>query len=112
MTPGDICLVHFPFTDGSATKLRPVLVVSAAQFNQGQDVVVLPISSRPGSDDPFTVFVGPQRYQSAGLKAPSSIKYSKPMTIAKVVVKRRLGKLPSDLLGEVLKKLGTVFSVA
>ena len=33
MKIGEIWLVNFPFTDGSSTKLRPVLLVSADKFH-------------------------------------------------------------------------------
>jgi len=39
---GKIVLVHFPFTDLSATKLRPALVIHESD----EDVVVAFISSR------------------------------------------------------------------
>ena len=41
MNQGDICLVTFPFTDGTGAKLRPVLVVSTDAFNDGADIVVV-----------------------------------------------------------------------
>jgi hypothetical protein len=40
MICGDILLARYPFTDGSASKLRPVLVVSSDQYNVGDDLVV------------------------------------------------------------------------
>lgn len=43
MRLGELWLVNFPFTDGSSTKLRPVLLVSSDKFNVGGDVVVVPI---------------------------------------------------------------------
>ncbi|MGH7140531.1 MAG: type II toxin-antitoxin system PemK/MazF family toxin, partial [Pirellulales bacterium] len=53
MRLGEIWLVNFPFTDGSSTKLRPVLLVSADKFNVDGDAVVLPISSQVFAGDPF-----------------------------------------------------------
>ena len=48
---GDIVLVPFPFTDLSATKKRPALVVSPDKFNEhAQDVVLVAITSQPSDD--------------------------------------------------------------
>ena len=49
---GDIVLVSFPFTDLSAAKKRPALIVSPNSFNARQDDLVLadhrqPLARRP-----------------------------------------------------------------
>jgi mRNA-degrading endonuclease toxin of MazEF toxin-antitoxin module len=112
MNRGDICLAWFPFTDSSGAKLRPVLVVSNAAQNQGDDIVVLPISSVPDKNDKNCVFIDKswQHFAATGLRTSSSVKTSKPMTIAKVVVTRRLGNLHIDLLQLVTAKLIAVLS--
>src|SRR6266849_5480535 len=46
---GDLVLVQFPFTDLSAQKLRPALIVGRVT---GDDVIVAFISSRISSSDP------------------------------------------------------------
>ena len=106
---GDVCLAHFPFTDASAAKLRPVLVVSGDKFNNGADIVVLPISSRPEQNDPYAVYIGQPEYQQAGLRRDSSVKWAKPATIAKSVVRRRLGTMPQALLDETCEQLVGLF---
>jgi mRNA-degrading endonuclease toxin of MazEF toxin-antitoxin module len=112
MTRGDICLARFPFPDASGAKLRPVLVISNTVHNQGDDVVVLPISSVPDRNDKNCVFIDNswQHFAATGLRTASSVKTSKPMTIAKVVVARRLGKLHVELLQPVTAKLVAVLS--
>ena len=109
MTRGDICLVSFPFTDGSAAKVRPVLIISADRFNRGGDVVVLPISSSPEPGDEFSVYIPDPDFKAAGLRFPSAIKWNKPATIAKSVVRRRLGALQDNYLSQTTEKLKTVF---
>ena len=50
--PGDIVLVRFPFTDLSAAKQRPALVISPDAYAvRHGDVVVLALTSRPQPDD-------------------------------------------------------------
>jgi len=45
---GDVVLVYFPFTDTSATKKRPALVVSPPEFSKVYgDIVIIAITSVP-----------------------------------------------------------------
>ncbi len=112
MKCGEILLARYPFTDGSAVKLRPVLVVSSDKFNAGNDVVVLPISSQPDSSDRFSYYIDlslPQ-FAGTGLRHSSAVKWTKPLAISSAVIQRRLGRLDSKCLEEVRAKLRSVFS--
>ena len=112
MNQGDIFLAHFPFTDGTSAKLRPVLVISSNRFNGSEDVVVLPISSKPTSSDPFAIFIDELNpdFKDTGLKTSSSIKWTKPMTISKSVIRRHLGCLPKVLLDNTLAQMQNLFN--
>jgi mRNA interferase MazF len=48
---GDIVLVSFPFSDLSANKLRPAIVVSNAVVNKTSDVILAAITSTPRNDE-------------------------------------------------------------
>lgn len=111
MKCGDVCLAHYPFTDTSGTKLRPVVVVSAAKFNAGDDLVVLPINSKPEPDDEFSVFIGKEspHFPATGLRYESAVKWTKPLSISKSVLARRLGYLPEPLLTETRDRLRSMF---
>ncbi len=62
--PGDVVLVRFPFTDLAATKKRPAVVVSSAEFSQRHgDVVVMALTSRPQPEDALPV----EDWKAAGL---------------------------------------------
>jgi mRNA interferase MazF len=108
MIRGEIVLVNYPFTDGSGSKMRPVLVVSVDQFNGGRDIIVTPISSSVSVSDPSAVLVNAPHFSIAGLKTASSIKWTKLLTIEKSIVARKLGSLPHSLLDEVTKKIVSV----
>ena len=44
---GDIVLVPFPFTDQSATKRRPAVVVSTERYNQERpDLIIMAVTSQ------------------------------------------------------------------
>lgn len=113
MKCGDICLVQYPFSEGTAAKLRPVVVVSADAFNRGEDVVVLPISSSIARADPFAVAIlqGTPEFRQSGLKFPSSVKCTKPLTISKRRLLRFLGTLAPALMTSVRAILAKLFAI-
>jgi mRNA interferase MazF len=87
--PGDIVLVRFPFTDLSANKKRPALVLSMPRFTARQgDVVVLAMTSQPQREAKLKL----SRWKLAGLPKPT---WLKPVigTLAATIVIRRLGRL-------------------
>jgi len=87
----DIILVPFPFTDLSAFKRRPALVVSPNEYNQGVDMVIAFITSKmdvmtsPG-DCPI------RDWEKANLPKPSLIR-RKFATIDQTIVVKKLGRL-------------------
>jgi mRNA interferase MazF len=89
---GDVVLVPFPFTDQSAAKKRPAVVVSSAAYNRSRlDVVLIAITSQIRHPLNFgEILVGDWR--KAGLLAPSIIKPLL-MTLEKGLVLKRLGHL-------------------
>jgi len=91
--PGDVVLVRFPFTDLSAAKQRPALVVSPAEYAARHgDVVVLALTSRPQPDDATAI----DCWREAGVPKPTWIK---PLiaTLAATMLTQSLGRLkPAD----------------
>ena len=47
---GDIVLVPFPFTDQSATNIRPALIISNSIVNDTSDVIIVMITSQNKND--------------------------------------------------------------
>ncbi|WP_319525366.1 type II toxin-antitoxin system PemK/MazF family toxin [uncultured Desulfosarcina sp.] len=89
---GDIVLVPFPFTNQSAIKKRPAVIISSNEYNHNRpDIVLMAVTSQMRSAD----FYGDQpvkQWQQAGLLKPSVIK---PIctTIEKRLVLKTLGRL-------------------
>lgn len=112
MNSGEILLLNYPFTDASGSKLRPALVVSAARFNSGEDIVVVPISSQPQRDltHAFPIADTATWFRSTGLRRSSFIKWTKPFTISKRLAARRLGALPAEILTRIHQNLRELFS--
>jgi mRNA interferase MazF len=69
---GEVILVPFPYTDFSATKQRPAVVMSCAAHNATHpDVILAPVTSRmSGTSDEVAI----TDWHAAGLIKPSSIK--------------------------------------
>ncbi len=95
---GDVVLVPMPFTDLSATKKRPAVVISSDAYHRSRpDVMVMAITSQvfgPPSFGETTVI----RWKLAGLLKPSLIK---PViaTLEGGLILRKLGRLaPPDRL--------------
>lgn len=112
MNQGDIYLAHFPYTDGTSAKLRPILIISSNRFNGSEDVVVLPISSRPASNDPYSINIVElsSDFKETGLKISSAIKWTKPMRISKSVIRRYPGRLSTVYLDSTLAQMQNLFN--
>ena len=111
MKPRAIWLADFSKTETGDKKIRPVLIVSAEQFNSGADVVILPITGSADVSDPFVIRVTTAEYMATGLKDPaSSIKWTKPHALPKSLLKRKLGMLSPTTFDSVRKKLKSVFT--
>ena len=96
---GKIVLVPFPFTDLTAAKLRPALVIYEAE----KDAVVAFISSKiPGrlQDSDFLVSMDHPSFLSTGLKVTSVIKFDKIATISKDLIEGEIGEITRDLADE------------
>ena len=71
---GDVVLVPFPFTDQTATKKRPAVVVSSAAYNLNRlDIILMAVTSQMLSP-PYFGEVVIARWQQAGLIKPSLVK--------------------------------------
>jgi len=107
MNQGDVFLAMYPFTDQTTQKLRPVVVISRSEFNQQDDVVVLPISSSPSSatrKDVVAVDESHPDFAATGLHHTSFVKWTKPLPLHKRVFARRMGILPDDIMSDVCKR--------
>ena len=109
--PGRLLLVTYPFSDQTAAKQRPVLVVSGLDYNHGEDVVVVPVSSRVVPDDRFGIPImsTEQYFPQTRLRMSSSIKWTKPMVISQKVVSRKLGTIPLEILKDVQEHVRMLF---
>jgi mRNA interferase MazF len=104
---GDLVLVPFPFTDQSATKRRPAVVVSSEAYHRERpDLVILAVTSlvRPVAG---VGEVAIAKWKEAGLLRASVLK---PVlaTIERGLVLRTLGRLADEDRTALRKVLGEI----
>lgn len=104
---GDVVLLDLPFTDGTARKKRPALIVANASFLiRTLDLIVCAVTSQQRADRlPGSTTV--EQWGEAGLLKPSVVKASI-HTVDRALVSRRLGRLTSHDLGRVDESLRSV----
>jgi len=84
--PGEFWLAEIPFTDGSASKKRPILVL----WLDGSDAVVSAVTSasvRSKTD------VQLKEWQKGGLRYPSVVRLSRLDCLEQTLLKFRLGAI-------------------
>ena len=105
--PLDVVVVPFPFTDRRATRRRPALVVSSADFNRTHEQSILAMITSAGSDWPSDVAI--QGWRQAGLNVSCKVRF-KLFTLDDALIVRKLGTL-SKQDGEAVKRaLGNVLA--
>jgi mRNA interferase MazF len=99
---GDVVLVPFPFTDLSATRVRPAVVVSSEEYGaDSSDLIVAMVTSQPqtGATDCRL-----QDWQEAGLIYPSWVR-SKLATLEHSLIQFSPGRLSHRDVGAVERRL-------
>lgn len=107
---GDVLLVPFPFSDLSATKVKPAVVLSGASYHRSEpDLILAAITSRLGAaTGPFDYAF--RDWQAAGLRYPSALK---PVlfTLAPSRVLHHVGALTSPDLAQVGQRIARVLEL-
>ncbi|MGD0838826.1 MAG: type II toxin-antitoxin system PemK/MazF family toxin [Polyangia bacterium] len=104
---GDVIVVPFPFTNHTATKKRPAVVVSSEAYQRERpDIILMAITSqvRP---TPTIGEATVAHWQAAGLLKPSVIKPLLATVEANLII-RQLGKLHTDDQATLRQMLGTI----
>jgi len=107
MTPKqrDIVLIPVPFTDLTATKKRPVLVLSKTAHNRrAEDVMVAAITSNLTAGG-FGVTIAGADLEEGSLPADSLVRADKIYTLSKKIILKRYGRLKDATFQKVLAAL-------
>jgi len=107
---GDVILVPFPFTDLSAQRVRPALIVGRVT---GLDVIVAFITSRlhMGNAPATYIFQRNPEFEATGLRVASAVRLDKLATIPRQLIVRRLGRIGSQTSAAVTETLRYVFGI-
>ncbi len=104
MIKHSIVLVPFPFDEFSATKVRPALCLTSEIGGFGHVIIAFISSNVPEQklESDVEINVGTPECSGTGLSADSVIRLHKIVTIPKYLIKRRLGRLNTEL-GELVR---------
>ncbi len=98
---GDVVVAPFPFSDLSATKKRPALVVATLK---GNDVILCQITSQTVQDS-YAVALNDSDFANGNLRQPSNIRPNRLFTAEANSILYRVGSINATKMQEVLEKL-------
>jgi mRNA interferase MazF len=98
---GDVVVAPFPFSDLSATKKRPALVVATLTSN---DIILCQITSQAVRDS-YAVPLSDHDFSSGGLRQASNIRPNRLFTAETSIILYRAGTISTAKLQEVRTKL-------
>ncbi len=103
---GDIVVIPFPFSDLSASKKRPALVVANLT---GDDVILSQITSA-AKNDQYSILLAKNDFNAGNLKVESRIRPNRPFTADRSIVEYRAGTLKKEKMKEFEQKLISIFT--
>ena len=105
----EIVLVPFPYSDLSASKRRPALVISNNNYNNRfSDIIVCVITSNLFTDN-FSIALSNDYLESGMLPETSVIKCHKLFTIEQSKIIKRFSKINEQKFNEVVSMLQSLF---
>jgi len=102
LTPGEVVVTNFVYSDLSGAKVRPALVVSKPEFVVATGLVVVAAISGQPVKNAFEYRLSD--WEEAGLNLPSKVCVGKLFTVNSGLVKK-IGKLNENDFAEVKKLL-------
>lgn len=106
---GKIVLIPFPFTDLTATKLRPALVL----YEGEKDVAAAFISSRTEKPKATDIFIGEKHpeFKQTGLKLASVIKLDKVATLSRSLIIGEIGEVGTKIKKAINHKIAELYTL-
>ena len=102
---GSVVLVRFPFSDLSASKLRPAIVLARV----GRDDWVLCQITSNAYADPMAVKILDEHFQTGSLQRPSYVRPGKLFTANSSLMAAELGKLNAATFQQVVTAIVALF---
>jgi len=104
---GDVVILPFPFSDLSASKRRPALVI--ASIRPHDDVILCMITSQHTSDG-SAVSIARSDFASGSLPSDSNIRPNRLFTADSGIVLRKAGRLKPATIDTVVKEIIRIVS--
>lgn len=98
---GDVVVLPFPFSDLSASKRRPALVISPLKT---KDIMLMQITSKDKQDG-YSILLNGKDFSKGSLKVQSFIRSNRLFTADTSIVVYKVGKLKTEKIKEVEDKL-------
>ncbi len=103
---GDVVVTLFPFSDLTANKKRPALVIADLS---GDDIIICLITSQNARDS-YAISLSNEDFENGSLKKVSNIRPNRLFTIDAKVISYKIGKLSNQKIREVTDKILKIFS--
>lgn len=104
---GDVVVLPFPFSDLSASKKRPALVIAAVQTHQ--DVILCMITSQTARDN-SAIPITETDFEQGHLPKESNVRPNRLFTADANLILRTAGKLSSAKIEEVVAEIVKIIS--
>jgi len=101
---GDVVVIPFPFSDLSASKRRPALVVATLT---GDDVILCQITSQAVSDE-YAIPISSDEFETGSLRHKSNVRPNRLFTADSKIVLYRVGTLTEEKVQEVIAKIAEI----
>ncbi|MBI2143908.1 type II toxin-antitoxin system PemK/MazF family toxin [Candidatus Woesearchaeota archaeon] len=98
---GDVVIVPFPFSDLSASKKRPALVIASLT---GNDIILCQITSKKKFDG-YSISLSDADFEKGKLNVPSRIRPNRMFTAEESIVLYKAGSLRQGKINEVEEAL-------
>ena len=98
---GDVVVLPFPFSDLSASKKRPALIIAPLD---GDDIILCQITSQARVDD-YSVILNNSDFKQGSLNLVSIIKPNKLFTADKSIIHYKIGSIKDKKLKEVIDSI-------
>jgi mRNA interferase MazF len=104
---GTLVLVPFPFTDLSAAKRRPALVISPDRFNEkSEDLILVAVTSKfPPESSEIEMPLEKADLKEGILPKRSVVKLAKIFTMHSGLIVKKAGSLKDQKIQEILERL-------
>jgi mRNA interferase MazF len=108
---GDILPIPVPFTDLSAQKQRPVIVISSNAYNRKtEDVIIVAPTSNPTAVD-FSFTITSSDLAEGQLNRPGKVRADKIYTLSQAIAVKRFGRIRREVIERIRALLQDITKV-